>query len=67
MKSGIIRDDEGYLILVNGVHRTFRDVKEVAYASARQLKSGICKHDIVEIVDRSTGVKVIMLADGRTG
>jgi hypothetical protein len=42
-------------------------VKEVAYASARELKSGICKNDIVEIVDRSTRVKVVMFADGRTG
>jgi hypothetical protein len=32
MKSGILRPDEGYDILHNGVHRTFRDVKEVAFA-----------------------------------
>jgi hypothetical protein len=48
------------------VHRTFRDVKEVAYASARYLKAGICKDDIVEIRERATGLKVVMLADGRT-
>ncbi len=44
---------------------TFRDRKDIAYEAARFAKS---QHlaEIIEIVDRSTGVKLIMLEDGRT-
>lgn len=66
MKNGILRPDEGYDILVNGDRRTFADIKEAAYECARNLKSGICKHDIVEIRERASGLKVQMLTDGRT-
>jgi hypothetical protein len=66
MKNGILREDEGYDILVNGVRRTFADIKESAYQGARNLKRGICRNDIVEIRERATGVKVAMMADGRT-
>jgi hypothetical protein len=38
----------------------------MAYEAARYAKSK-AKGDIIEVVDRSTGTKVIMLADGRTG
>ncbi len=59
-------DHKGFEIRHNGVPRTFRDRKDVAYEAARFAKS---RHpaDIIEIVDCSTGTKVIMLADGRTG
>jgi hypothetical protein len=50
----------------NNVPRTFRDQRETAFEAARFAKS---RHpaDIIEIVDRSTGTKLVMLADGRTG
>lgn len=56
----------GFDILINGAPRTFRDRKDTAYEAARFLKS---KHlrEIVEIVDRSTGQKSVMLEDGRLG
>ena len=65
MKNGILRTNEGFDLLVNGEDRTFRDVKESAYAAARVLKraNGGC---IIEIRDRSTGNKVMMGEDGRT-
>jgi hypothetical protein len=66
MRNGIFRDDEGYDILHNGVRRTFRDRKEVAYEAARFAKSRN-PSDLIEILDRSNGAKVIMLEDGRTG
>ena len=37
-----------------------------AYEAARYAKSK-AKGDIIEIVDRSTGTKLVMLEDGRTG
>jgi hypothetical protein len=43
-----------------------RDRKEIAYDAARFFKAK-AKRDIIEIVDQSTGAKVIMLEDGRTG
>jgi len=61
-----MRANEGYDILHNGVPRTFRDRKDIAYEAARYAKSK-AKGDIIEIVDRSTGAKVVMLEDGRTG
>lgn len=61
-----MRDNEGYDIVHNGVHRTFRDRKDFALEAARYGKS---RHpeEIIEIVDRSTGQKLVMFADGRTG
>jgi hypothetical protein len=64
MKSAVLRDDEGFDILINGVFHTFRDVRESAYAAARYLKSRALK-ELVEVVDRSTGQKVSILEDGR--
>jgi hypothetical protein len=57
---------DGFIILLNGVPRTFRDRKETAYEAARFFKAK-AKRDIIEILDESTGAKVIMLEDGRTG
>jgi hypothetical protein len=61
-----MRDNEGYVILHNGVPRTFRDNRQTAFEAARFAKSR-AKGEIIEIVDRSTGTKLIMLEDGRTG
>lgn len=56
----------GFDILINGTPRTFRDRKETAYEAARLLKSKNPR-DVVEILDRSTGLKSVMLIDGRLG
>lgn len=61
-----MRDNKGYEILHNGVPRTFRDNRETAFEAARFAKSRT-KGELIEIVDRSAGVKLIMLEDGRTG
>ena len=60
-----MRANEGYEIWHNGVPRTFRDRKEIAYEAARFAKAR-APRDIIEIVDCSTGAKTIVLADGRT-
>jgi hypothetical protein len=59
-------DNEGFEIRHNGVPRTFRDRRETAFDAARYAKSK-ARGEIIEIVDRSTGVKLVMLEDGRTG
>jgi hypothetical protein len=66
MKSGIVREDDGFEILIDGVQRTFRDEKTSAFAAARELKWRN-RNNIIEVRDRSNGGKVIMLEDGRTG
>jgi hypothetical protein len=66
MKSAVLPDKEGYDILHNGQRRTFRDTKEAAFAAAHFAKSR-ARDEIIELVDRSTGTKLIMLQDGRTG
>ena len=59
-------NDEGFDILHNGVPRTFRDQKVTAYEAARFAKTQN-PADIIEIVDRANGTKLVMLADGQTG
>jgi hypothetical protein len=59
-----MRENEGFDILHNGMPRTFRDQKAMAYEAARFAKAQY-RADIIEIVDRSTGEKVMMLADSR--
>ena len=61
-----MREDEGFDILHNGMPRTFRDQKVMAYEAARFAKTQR-PADIIEIVDRSNGTRLVMLADGRTG
>jgi len=46
--------------------RTLRDQKAMAYEAARFAKTQN-PADIIEILDRSNGTKLVMLADGRTG
>jgi hypothetical protein len=60
-----MRENEGFNILHNGVPRTFRDQKAMAYDAARFAKT---QHpaDRIEIVDRANGTKLVMLASGRT-
>jgi hypothetical protein len=50
----------------NGVPRSYRDVKSVAFEAARFAKER-AKGDIIEIVDLSDGTKLVILEDGRTG
>ena len=65
MRNGILREDEGFDLLVNGIDRTFSDTKLGAYEVARELKRRN-RGCIIEIRDRSNGAKVIMGGDGRT-
>lgn len=66
MKSGILGEDEGFDLLVDGQMRSFRDVYDNALGAARVLKARN-RMSIVEIRTRGTGHKVIMLEDGRLG
>ena len=65
MKNGILRDDEGYDIVINRVWRSFRDIKDVALGSARYYK-GRHPGEQVQVRDRSNGNLVTMLDDGQT-
>jgi hypothetical protein len=65
MKNGILREDEGFHVMVDGVDRVFSEDKPGAYELARNLKR-TNRQSIIEIRDRSNGNKVIMLEDGRT-
>jgi hypothetical protein len=65
MKTGIWRDDEGYFAMVDGVNRTFSDDKLGAYQIVLELKRRNPRSKI-EIKDRSTGNRTVMLEDGRT-
>ena len=57
-----MRDGQGYEILHNGVPRTFRDRRETALEAAQFAKSR-AKGDIIELRDRATGEKLVMLAE----
>ena len=61
-----MRDNEGFEIQHNGVPRTYRDNRETAFEAGRFAKSK-ARGEIIEIVDRATGTKLVMLEDGRTG
>jgi len=60
-----MRENEGFDILHNGVPRTFRDQKALAYEAARFAKTQN-PADLIEIIDRANGTKLVMLASGRT-
>ena len=60
-----MRENEGFDILHNGMPRSFRDQKKTAYEAARFAKAQN-PADLIEIVDRSNGSKMMMLPDGRT-
>ena len=57
---------KGYDIIVNGQHRSFRDLRQTAHEAAHYLKSRHEK-DLVQIRDCGTGEVVAMMVDGRTG
>jgi len=65
VKYDLMRENEGFDILHNGVPRTFRDQKAMAYEAARFAKTQN-PTDLIEIVDRANGTKLVMLANGRT-
>lgn len=65
MKIGILRDDEGYDLLVNGTVRSFSDNEAGAFEVARELKKRN-PNCVIEIRFRRTGAKIIMGEDGRT-
>jgi hypothetical protein len=48
----------------NGVPRSYRDKKDVAFEAARFAKQR-AKGDIIEIVDLATGTKMVIFEDGR--
>jgi hypothetical protein len=66
MSNGILRADEGFDVVVNGINRSFRDRENAAYEAARYLKE---RHpgDLIEVRVRATGQRVVILADGRAG
>jgi hypothetical protein len=66
LKNGILREDEGFDLLVDGTQRTFRGERNNAYAAARELKR-TNRNSIVEIRERATGKRQIMFEDGRLG
>jgi hypothetical protein len=66
VKNCVLRSDEGYDIIINGVDRSFRDRKDVAYEAAQYMKQ-LHRNDIVEIRVRETGERIVMHEDGRTG
>ena len=66
MRNGILREDEGFDLLVDGTQRTFRDERDNAYAAARELKR-TNRNSIIEIRERATGKRQIMFEDGRLG
>ena len=65
MKNGILREDEGYDLIVDGVNRTFSDTQQGAFEMARSLKR-TNRGSIIQIRDRSNGKTIIMFEDGRT-
>ena len=53
-----------YEIRHNGIPRSYRDQKSVAFEAARFAKTR-CRDEIIEIVDLDSGAKILMLEDGR--
>jgi hypothetical protein len=66
MKNGILRNDEGYDLLVDGVDRSFRDLQANAVAGAFCLKETNPRSKI-QIRDRSNGTLVTVLENGTLG
>ena len=63
MKNGILRPDEGFHIVINGMDRSFRDLKKVAYDSALYHKQSH-PGDLVEVRHYDTGDRYTISADG---
>ena len=60
-----MQDNQGFEILINGTPRTFRDHQQPALEAARIIKKKN-RSELVEVLDRSTGTRVVVLEDGRT-
>jgi hypothetical protein len=65
MKSGILRPDEGYDILVDGKVISFDDRKECAIEGAVFGKRGRYKNQLCQVRVRATGELLTVDADGR--
>ena len=61
----MLKETDGFDIVVNGVNRSFRDVKLVAFAAGITLKNRNPR-DEVQIRNRSTGALATVMSDGRT-
>lgn len=59
-------ENQSYEIRHNGVPRSHRDIKAVAFAAARFAKV-LHPADIIEIIDLATGAKILISEDGRMG
>jgi hypothetical protein len=57
MRSSILRPDEGFDIIVNGVDRSFRDREEVGYALARYLKEKWPKLPLINVLPAKTATR----------
>jgi hypothetical protein len=64
MRNGILREDEGFDLLVDGKDRTFRDEYENALDAARELKR-LNGRSRIQIRTRADGSTREMLEDGR--
>lgn len=64
MRSGILREDEGFDLLVDSRVRTFRDEYANALGAARELKARNRKC-VIHIRTRANGHTIEMLEDGR--
>lgn len=56
MKNGILHNDDGYDIVVNGVQRSFRDRKETAVEAAKVIRAR--EKTEVKVIERATGQPV---------
>lgn len=65
MKSGILRDDEGFDLVIDGKNRSFADVEKSAYDMARYAKERKLGN-LVQLRVCATGQLITFRADGRT-
>jgi hypothetical protein len=64
MKNGILKETDGFDLVVDGRNRTFRDVYGVALDAARELKR-LNRNSRIQIRTRADGSIREMLEDGR--
>lgn len=64
MKNGVLREDEGFDIVVDGTNRTFSDIYDTALEAARNPKTRN-RTSLIQIRRRSDGHMIEMLEDGR--
>ena len=61
-----VQINQGFEIIIDGVPRTFRDRRDIAYEAARFAKIR-APADRVEILDCSAGMKMAVQEDGPIG